>query len=119
MLVRGKFRRNQSNRVTYIIKSFFSISFGISQLQSPSRQKPDNKSSYSVLQHTARTLLNEAISNSSSDGSVLTQQFEDFVAELDRFVDEEKKNKNDLQEQVRISIMLKAFSVGMGIIFFL
>lgn len=45
------------------------------------------------------------MANSSSDGSALTQQFEDFVAELDRFVEEEKKNKNDLQEQVRIRIM--------------
>ncbi len=78
-----------------------SIRFGISQLQSPSRQKPDNKSSYSVLQSTARRLLNEALANSSSDGSAITQQFEDFVADLDKFVDEEKKKENDLQEQVR------------------
>lgn len=88
--------------MSHILIVLFSISFGISQLQSPLRQKPDNKSSYSVLQNTARTLLNEAITNSSPDGSVLPQQFEDFVAELDKFVDEEKTKKNDLQEQVRI-----------------
>ncbi|KAG4070360.1 hypothetical protein HA402_006502 [Bradysia odoriphaga] len=74
--------------------------FGISQLQSPSRQRPDNKSSYSVLQNAARSLFNEAITNSTSDGSALTQQFEDFVSDFDKFVEEEKKKKNDLQEQI-------------------
>lgn len=79
-----------------------SIRFGISQLQSPARQRPDNKSSYSILQNAARGLFNEAITNSTSDGAVLTQQFEDFVADFDKFVEEEKKKKNDLQEQVRM-----------------
>lgn len=105
-----------SASMTDFLRFPFSFSFGISQLQSPSRQKPDNKSSYSVLQNTARTLLNEAITNSSSDGSILPQQFEDFVAEMDRFVDEEKKKKNDLQEQVRtIHITVVEFSFGMGV----
>lgn len=42
------------------------------------------------------------MTSNASDGSVLPQQFEDFIAELDKFVDEEKKKKKDLQEQVRI-----------------
>lgn len=79
---------------------FFSNSFGISQLQSPSRQRADNKSTYSDLQSNARIILNEALSYSSLDGTALLQQFEDFCAELDRFVDDEKKKKLDLQEQV-------------------
>ncbi|KAJ6602135.1 hypothetical protein Bhyg_17271, partial [Pseudolycoriella hygida] len=80
-------------------KEDVSEGFGISQLQSPSRQKLDNKSSYSILQNMARSLLNDVITNSSSDGSVLPQQFEDFVGEMDKFVDEEKKLKKDLEEQ--------------------
>lgn len=57
------------------------------------------KTSYSDLQNTARRILNSG-SSASEDGTILLQQIEDFCTKLDRFVEEEKVNKNDLQEQV-------------------
>lgn len=70
--------------------------FGISQLKSPSRQL--TKTTYSDLQNTARSIL--SVTSDTVDGTLLLQQIEDFCSQLDRFVDEEKRHKNDLQEQV-------------------
>lgn len=44
--------------------------------------------------------MNNTPNTADIDGGVLLQQIEDFCGKLDRFVEEEKQNKNDLQEQV-------------------
>lgn len=58
----------------------------------------NTKTSYSDLQNTARSILNGG--SATEDGTVLLQQIEDFCSKLDRFVEEEKQCKSDLQEQV-------------------
>lgn len=72
------------------------FSYGISQLKSPSRQL--TKTSYTDLQNTARSIL--VVTPDTVDGTLLLQQIEDFCGQLDRFVEEEKQHKTDLQEQV-------------------
>lgn len=76
-------------------------------MQSPSRQINVSQTSYSDLQNTARNILNSAPNSSSADGSVILQQVEDFCAKLDKFVEEEKSVKDDLQEQVCLCLCLK------------
>lgn len=77
-------------------RNIFNLSYGISQLKSPSREH--TKTTYTDLQNTARSIL--VATPDTVDGTVLLQQIEDFCGQLDRFVEEEKQHKNDLQEQV-------------------
>lgn len=76
------------------------LSYGISQLQSPSRHVNTSQTSYGDLQNVAKNILNSAPNSVAGDGSVILQQIEDFCAKLDKFVEEEKNVKDDLQEQV-------------------
>lgn len=59
-----------------------------------------SKSSYTELQNTARNILNLTPNASNVDGTALLQQIENFCGKLDKFVEEEKTIKSDLQKQV-------------------
>lgn len=76
-------------------------------MKSPSRNVSMAKTTYSDLQNTARSILNSGGGSTSTteDGTILLQQIEDFCTKLDRFVEEEKANKKDLQEQVIFAVV--------------
>lgn len=85
-----------------IIAHLLAASYGISQLKSPTHQSATNESSrttYTDLQHMAHSILN--VTPDRIDGTLLLQQIEDFCGKLDRLVEEEKDERNDLQKRVR------------------
>lgn len=93
-------------------KEDYSEGYGISQLQSPSRQKKSAATSFSQLQDRARNLLNASPNNTIDSTTVLLQLVEDFCREGERVVDEGKKDKDDLQAQVCFIFYLLTWHVA-------
>lgn len=83
-----------------IFLCIFYLRYGISQLQSPPREHIESLTVFGELHKRARDVLNNSIDEVGKDPILLINLIEEFCRESDKFVEERKQEKDDLQSQV-------------------